>query len=409
MDDRIAERAVTGFVKLVFHLRLVAVVLTLLWLLPGGTGRLPVLSSLLAVVAATSLLPLLYWERLAPLILRHPAFLIVDLAVAVIILGTTSVGSPFLFFVLATGLLAGVLHGWGGAAVVGGSLLLAYAAGVILEGIGPASTTFAETLGVPALIPLAAAAGAAVGRLLRRQAATASALADSVMAAAAARERTRLAREMHDSLAKTLHGVALAAGALPALARSDPDAATETARVVADAAGAAAGQARALITDLRSDDLERPLGEAVTDAAGRWSDGAGVRATVAAHPCEGASPSSRYELFCIVREALRNVAAHADATHVRIRLHEDGDVLRLEVRDDGRGFAAPADLDRLAEDGHFGVVGMAERARSIGGRLELDSRPGAGTVLTATVPVTAPGEQPGQLRPRTGPPEAVAP
>ncbi|HLI16499.1 MAG TPA: ATP-binding protein [Acidimicrobiales bacterium] len=88
-------------------------------------------------------------------------------------------------------------------------------------------------------------------------------------------------------------------------------------------------------------------------------------------------------VFRIAQEAVRNAARHAAASHVRISVRFDPASVDLAVADDGRGFS-PADLDELGA--HLGVIGMRERAVLLGGRLELRSSPGAGTVVRAVVP-----------------------
>jgi signal transduction histidine kinase len=104
------------------------------------------------------------------------------------------------------------------------------------------------------------------------------------------------------------------------------------------------------------------------------------------------APDGRGELLQIVREALSNVARHADATRARISLARTADGVRLEVADDGHGF----DADRPPGAGHFGLSNMADRAAVLGGRLEVSSRRPGGTTIIVTIPmatsaVPAPG------------------
>lgn len=395
MDDRLVRQALTGFVKLVLNLRLAALVLTLLWLPHGPVDDPRVISLVLLGVGSTSLVPVLAWDRVGPLVLRHPLMLGPDLVMAIVILSTLSVDTPFILFVLATAMLAGALHETWGAVAASVALLLAHVTGLLSAG----AASFTEVLGVPMLVPAAAAGGVAGRRLLVTQATAARRLADVAMAGAAATERTRLAREMHDSLAKTLHGISLTAATMPALVHQRPEAASDMARTVAATAQQAAAEARALLVDLRADDLERPLGASVRDLLDQWSRRTGIRVTADLDDLDRASPSSRYELFCILREALRNVAEHADARHVRVSLLDHGDVAVATIVDDGRGFTAADDAPSFAADGHFGIVGMVERAESVGGRAHLTSAPGRGTRVEVEVPVTAPGDAATPVRP----------
>lgn len=398
MGDDQAQRAIDGLVKLALNLRLFALFLTVLWLPSATPERLPLLTVLLAVVGVTSLLPILQWDRVAPFVLAHPSTIVPDLVISVVVLGLVGLDTPFGLFVLSTALVAGTLYGWSGAGVMAVALLGAYAGGAML---GQQVPTAAELFGTPVLVPVAAVGGAAIRGLLVRQHETAASLAESAMQAAAADERARLAREMHDTLAKTLHGLAMSASALPRLVEQDPPAAATVADRLSTTAERASAEARALLVDMRTDDLDMPLGQALAEVVETWSLRTGITVATDLQDCCGLSPSVRYELFCIAREALRNAHEHGDARHVRITLH-DGARVTLTLADDGSGFALPADLDDLAHAGHFGVVGMRERAEVVGGTLRLDSRPGHGTTVTVTVPRAAPGEPEGEQPPGRG-------
>lgn len=398
-DAASLQRPLEGFVKLVLNLRLISLLLTILWL-PTTDLDLRVVASLLAGTGVTSVLPILAWDRIGRWVIDHPVAMLPDLLLSVVVLALVGLDTPFGLFVVSTALLGGALYSWMGAAAMGFALLLAYAGGALL---GEGGLTLADAFGTPALIPAAAAGGAAVRDLLVRQQRSSGALAEAALNQAAAVERTRLAREMHDTLAKTLHGIALSATALPDLLTTAPELAVSTASELAHTAELAAQEARSLITDLRQDDLERPLGEALDAAASSWAASSRISIRTSLEPCAGLSPSARYELFCIAREALRNAHDHGGAERLEVTL-VDGPEVVMAIRDDGRGFAPPPDLTRLADHGHFGVVGMLERAASVGGRLRLDSAPGAGTTIEVAVPRTTAGEPAGQLRPPAVPP-----
>lgn len=398
MGDTDPKRPLAGLVKLVLNLRLVALFLTVLWLPTSDPRQLTVVTMLLAACGLTSLAPILAWDRVGPFVLAHPTSMLPDLGLAALILGAVGLDTPFGLFVISTALVAGVLYGRVGAAVMSVALVASYVGGALL---GNGVPTTAEILGTPVLVPLAALGGAAVRELLVRQQAANATLAEEALNGAASTERTRLAREMHDTLAKTLHGIALSATALPRLLDHDRALAVSTAEQLAATAERAASEARSLIVDLRQDDLERPLGEALEQVCASWSARTGVAVTVRAEPCEGLSPSARYELFCIAREALRNAREHGEASHVDVAL-QDGDEVVLTITDDGRGFDVPADLTDLADDGHFGVIGMRERAATVGGEVRVRSRRGRGATVEVTTPRVAAGEREGQRRPNLG-------
>ena len=92
-------------------------------------------------------------------------------------------------------------------------------------------------------------------------------------------------------------------------------------------------------------------------------------------------------LFRVAQEALRNAVRHARARHITLSLHRHGDVAVLQVRDDGGGFPVPVRLSELTQASHFGLVGMAERVAWAGGHFTIQSQPGAGTTVTARVPL----------------------
>ncbi len=89
-------------------------------------------------------------------------------------------------------------------------------------------------------------------------------------------------------------------------------------------------------------------------------------------------------LFRIYQEALNNIVHHAEAKNVQVAYQTDLKQFTFELRDDGKGFSVPRDLNQLASAGHFGLVGMRERALSIGGKFRMTSKPGEGTTLTVT-------------------------
>jgi signal transduction histidine kinase len=98
------------------------------------------------------------------------------------------------------------------------------------------------------------------------------------------------------------------------------------------------------------------------------------------------SDSQRITVLALVREALNNVRAHSDATTVSIDIsaHERG--VDVRVADDGVGFDPDRTIGPAARDGHLGLVGMHERARMLGGRTDIASRPGGPTVISASLP-----------------------
>ncbi len=202
----------------------------------------------------------------------------------------------------------------------------------------------------------------------------------------AVEERNRLAREIHDTLAQGLAAVALRLESADALleAEADPARVREAVEAALALTRASLEEARRSVLDLRAAPLEgRTLAQALDALAAEWSARGDLRINFKA--TGGAPPLPvRVEvgLYRIAQEALANVAQHAGATRAAITLETTPSEVRCVIFDDGRGF----DVDALPE-GHFGLLGMRERARLLGGRLRIESSPGRGARLEVTIPL----------------------
>ncbi|GAA2453340.1 sensor histidine kinase [Streptomyces macrosporus] len=329
------------------------------------------------------------WERFGPLLLRHPVLLGADTLFGALLLVTATPGSTLGYVVVCTPLLAGLMYGWRGAAVFAVLQLLVLGASYAALPGNRAALTGALLLAGFCL--LAGAAGVTVRNLLFRFGAATRELAETrarlAASEAVAGERARLAREMHDSVAKTLHGLALAADGLAESAdRLDPTAVRRRAELVARAARRAAAESRELLSDLRGTP-DPDTGVALVDElSARTADFArrsGLRAVFRPLGTAPAPPVPRTvarHVLAIVSEALENAHRHAGPTRLDVRAGVVGGALRISVLDYGRGLPPDTDLDRLGRAGRFGLVGMVERAAAIGARL----RVGRGSAATGT-------------------------
>lgn len=203
----------------------------------------------------------------------------------------------------------------------------------------------------------------------------------------AAEERNRLAREIHDTLAQGMTAVALQLETVDALleAGADPALARDALARAMTLNRANLEEARRSVLDLRAALLEgRSLPQALRALARSWQ--APPRLTVAVTGANQPLPQ-RIEvgLYRIVQEALTNTLRHAQATRVSLRLSIAPRLVRCAISDDGVGF----DHTRLPE-GHFGLIGLNERARLLGGTLRIASSPRTGTCLTVVLPLEAP-------------------
>jgi signal transduction histidine kinase len=390
--------------RLIINLRAGVLLVTVLSLGESQHRELTALAILVAAVA--SLVPLIRWEQVGPAIVRHPSYLAAELVLAVLILVLTGVDSPFFFFTVGTALLGGLVYGRPGAALFSFLLVLGYYYALVARKDLAPPDDFNTYVVLPALYPLVAAAGAGTRRLLDRQAEAESALSDQARMLAAQEERERLARDMHDSLAKTVHGIGFAALALSRRIKVDPPGAVEDARKLAEDARTAAQEARELLSGLRGrDDSELPLPTAIRSEAARWGERTGTPIGGSLDDVGPLPTLALRELRWILREALANVERYAHATRVDVHLRRLGERVVLTIADDGNGFEAPDDLDQLGAVGSFGLAGMRERARLIGGDLSVESEPGEGCVISVWVPA---GDRPRQ-RETPEPPPVRAP
>jgi signal transduction histidine kinase len=385
------DPSVRSLVRLVLLFRLIALNVTI-FELPGSPDQVPGVMAGLVVAAFASFLPLRYWDRWAGPLSTRPVFLAADLMLNLTIYAYLGPASPFFLYTLGTPLLAGLLFRTTGAILLGFAMLAGYYVLVVLSGNGLAELRAHEARDIqalvvlPALYPLAAAGGAAVRGLLDRQAVTQLALASAERRAAAGAERARVAREMHDSLGKTLYGIALAARGLSHRIEAEAPEAAAAARDLSASAQVAAEEARGLISDLRSDTLDRPLGDALERYVREWSDRNGIEAHLQADGVDLPHPGTRYELFCIVREALENVERHAGATRVEVLLRDVAPDVVLSVVDDGVGIGGDGDARSLQTNGHYGLIGMAERGERIGATVRIAGQRGTGTTVTVRLP-----------------------
>ena len=202
----------------------------------------------------------------------------------------------------------------------------------------------------------------------------------------AVEERNRLAREIHDTLAQGLTATTLQLESADALleAGSPPVRAREPLRRALSLTQSNLEEARRSVLDLRAAPLEgNSLSRALEVLVERWEAETDIGARYAAvNGARPLPPRVEVALYRICQEALANVARHAEASRVNVRLVITPKQVRLAVEDDGRGF------DASEEPGErHGLVGMNERARMLGGRLEIRSSPGAGTRVEVTVPL----------------------
>ncbi|HVT96165.1 MAG TPA: two-component regulator propeller domain-containing protein [Acidobacteriaceae bacterium] len=193
-------------------------------------------------------------------------------------------------------------------------------------------------------------------------------------------ERTRIAREIHDTLAQGFVAVSVHLELVAQLMRGSVDAAREQLERAQALVRSSLEDARTSIWELRSqsgerEDLAARILKTAEEVTGRAHSHARVQMHVTGtnHPLD---EDVERELMRIAREAVTNAVRHGDPENIGVRLEFEAGMFGMEIRDDGRGFTGtPAD----GASGHFGLTGMRERAEAIGANLTVESSPGRGT------------------------------
>lgn len=196
-------------------------------------------------------------------------------------------------------------------------------------------------------------------------------------------ERSRVARDLHDSVSQSLYSVTLfAETARRHIVVSDVDRATQSLDQLITAARQALREMRLMVFELRPSELENMgLVGVLRQRLQTVERRAGIEIRIDAPSCLVIPKAVEQELYSLAQEALNNALRHAAATCVSLRLQPSGAGLVLEVRDNGLGF----DAKRPGGSGGVGIRGMRERVQRLGGRMEIESAPGKGTAVRVRV------------------------
>lgn len=213
-------------------------------------------------------------------------------------------------------------------------------------------------------------------------------------------ERTRIARDLHDTLLQSFHGLMFQFQAARNQLPQRPESAMQALDEAILATEQALAEGRDAIHDLRPEPAAQHDLAALLTAIGQELAGAhaanghvpSFRVTVEGKP-RRLSPTLQNELYRIGREMIRNAFHHAAASHIEVEIRYDEHQLRLRIRDDGKGID-PKVLDTSGRPEHWGLPGVRERAQRIGSRLEFWSEAGAGTEVELKVPAEMAYEKP---------------
>ncbi|MEM8862039.1 MAG: sensor histidine kinase, partial [Chloroflexota bacterium] len=198
------------------------------------------------------------------------------------------------------------------------------------------------------------------------------------------RERNRLARELHDTLSHTLSAVNIQLKALETLMETDPDAAKSRVTRMQNLTRDGLNEARRALGELRAKPIEEfGLATALRRLAQQAAERGGFQVQIAMPlEFEGIPNQTEQQIYRIAEEAFNNIVRHAQARRVELSLQQQGSRLTLMIQDDGQGF----DLENRP-DGRYGMTGMQERTRLIGGNLSFKSQPNGGTTIQLNVDI----------------------
>jgi signal transduction histidine kinase len=315
---------------------------------------------------------------------KHPILVVLDGLLMTALMVALGTDNPLVLVALSSCVVLGVVLPLVPAVLSTVVMISGYLTASISDTSQP--RMFMADFGFPIVFASVVALGQVFRVLAERKRQSERAVADMVTGAAAAAERARLARELHDSTAKTLQGLVLTARSLDHWIEHDPSRASTEAKEIAESADEAVVRLRTLLSSLRQDDTEQPFHESLAALARDGTQGTGVRLKLDLDPVTVSAPGVRYELLAAAREAITNAVTHSGSDTVIVALSSSGEELCIEVIDQGTGFSMDI-LPGRERDGHFGVRGYSERLELIGGNAEVTSRQGRGTRVKLVAPL----------------------
>jgi len=376
-DDTLA---IAYIVRLLCLVRLVTAALALIALLTASDASR--LTSILIIILA---LPLSYfptrtWNTLGEKISTSGILLACDMAYTAILIAVNG-GNQFIYlYAIATAALYGtivqIMLALGMSAVVGMTFL---AAAPFTE----VATHWAITMTVAIIIPVFTLAGNALGRGLRSNAAARRQMLELEQEQIKFRERTRIARDIHDTVAGDLAGTLMLTTTLQTkLVQHGVDEGTlQIAAAIEKACQTAHLDTRAALAELRESDVA--LSEKLRALCGEWSQKFAIEVNEnVSDAIDDLPPAAENALYLIARELLENVRKHADASRVEVSAERRDETYVLSVEDDGIGLAGGKN------EAGFGLKGIRERLGSYSGRLLLEPAAKVGTHARVEIPVS---------------------
>ena len=382
----------SGAVGLICDVRLGILLTCEFALMTTGTSALSIIS--LFVAMGMSWIPLRVIRRAPAVINRGWLFPCTDLIVTstlVFALSNAFNGAEdlVLAYVLTSALLVGTVTNAAWAAIwTTGVLTVLVTTRLSHMPLSPA-VSLISTLGIGAGVLLGNRLFTQLQEVGRLTAEAAAARAEE----RALTERLAIARDLHDSLAKSVHGIRMLAETLDDSLRSERHKDAALSRTLFESADEASREARLVLDGLRisgEDDVAGALCEEVA----RWSARTGIAAAcLESEPSQSmpCSPETMWQLQRVLGEALTNIEKHARASAVSLSVGVEEHRLRIEISDDGVGLMDAESTDPISPEGHYGLIGMRERAEALGAELSIESQPepGVGLRTRLLVPLTS--------------------
>lgn len=382
----------SGAVGLICDVRLGILLTCEFALMTTGTSTLSIIS--LFVAMGMSWIPLRVIRRAPTVLNRGWLFPCTDLVVTstlVFALSNAFNGAEdlVLAYVLTSALLVGTVTNAAWAAIwTTGVLTVLVTTRLSHMPLSPA-VSLISTLGIGAGVLLGNRLFTQLQEVGRLTAEAAAARAEE----RALTERLAIARDLHDSLAKSVHGIRMLAETLDDSLRSERHKDAALSRTLFESADEASREARLVLDGLRisgEDDVAGALCEEVA----RWSARTGIAAAcLESEPSQSmpCSPETMWQLQRVLGEALTNIEKHARASAVSLSVGVEEHRLRIEISDDGVGLMDAESTETISPEGHYGLIGMRERAEALGAELSIESQPepGVGLRTRLLVPLTS--------------------
>ncbi|MBM7816182.1 signal transduction histidine kinase [Brevibacterium paucivorans] len=328
----------------------------------------------LALLALESLVAFIFWDRIKNFVSRHPLILSIDILLVVIAIGPGQGISPYFLYLGATAVLIGLLYDRQNRTILATLLIGSYALIPLILRTTPATYSLygaVESCVSVTILVVLVLLGSRLHSLQQRVDTAVEIASRNAREATLGEERSRIARELHDSTVKSLVGINL----LSATIQKQPQNAVKTAELIQAAATSAIAESRQLLSSLRQGDAAN-FDETLQASLEEIEVVHGVEVRLSNEG--GQFPSDlQYNVRKIIEEAVTNSAVHSGTDYIDVAIHRDGDSLTARVSDYGTGF-------RYAhkKSGHIGIASMRERAAEIGGLLTLTSVPDKGTTVT---------------------------